>query len=175
MVNSVILSEPVPQQRGAALFIALVFLVILTLISITAIRSSTMELRMASNEQESRIGLDSTQSASDLVVNTANVLVTVAGATTCVGFGYARNKTIDNQDCTNTLQMNVGPGVGADNFTQLTQLQDGACPSFIATGVRASGGSGQSCTYFTLNNVYDATAKRGGRTTTVEGMVMETY
>ncbi|HEY0720015.1 MAG TPA: pilus assembly PilX N-terminal domain-containing protein [Gammaproteobacteria bacterium] len=157
-----------------ALFVALIFLVILTLLSITAMRTSTMELYMASNEQEHRIGLDSTQSASDAVIKNADIVVTVKGATTCIGFGYTPDATIDGNNCTSSQALPAGTGVGPNNFTQLTQLDSGTCPAFIATGERATP-NGSSCSFFTLNNVYDATAQRGGRSVTVEGVVMEAY
>lgn len=43
------------QQAGAALFTALIFLIVITLLSLSAMRSSTLELRMASN-QEAKLG-----------------------------------------------------------------------------------------------------------------------
>jgi type IV pilus assembly protein PilX len=176
-------AQPATRQQGVALFTAMVFLVIITLISVAAMRSSTMELRMATNEQEHRIGIDSTQSASDAVVELANIKITADGDTTCIGFGKTPTETLypDNPDtsnnetvCNDTQQLAVVPGAGNSNTVQLTQLRRGTCPPFIATGERASI-SGSNCAYFTLDSVYDATAQRGGRSATIEGLVLESF
>lgn len=67
------------RQTGAALATALIFLVIITLLGLTSIRSTTVELRMAQNEQ---IRLDATevsQAAIDNVLaNNASTPVTLA-------------------------------------------------------------------------------------------------
>ncbi len=44
--------RPCARQRGAALAVALVFLVVLTIIGVTALRTTTLEERMAGNLQE---------------------------------------------------------------------------------------------------------------------------
>ncbi len=173
-------STPTPRQQGAALFIALIFLVILTLLSITAMRTSTLELYMATNEQEHRIGLDSTQSASVAVVKlgNANFSTTAPGNVTCIGFDYTPSATPDGGNCTFTRQMAAGSGISQNNFVQVTELYDGTCPPFMATGENATlggsgggSGGGSNCTYFTMSSEYDATAQRGARAAIVQGVV----
>lgn len=172
-----------PQQRGAALFIALVFLVILTLLSVTAMRTSTMELYMATNEQEHRIGLDSAQSASVAVIkyleDTEDISAVAPNYVTCFGFGNTPNTTITGNNCNASRQMTAGSGLGQNNQVDLTEINDGTCPPFLATGVNANlGGSGggtgggSNCTYYTMNSRYDATAQRGARAATVQGVVL---
>jgi type IV pilus assembly protein PilX len=57
------------RQNGAALLVALSFLVVITLISVAAMRSSTTELRLASNHEASVAALEVAQSAIDAALN----------------------------------------------------------------------------------------------------------
>lgn len=50
-------------QRGAALVISLVFLLLLTLFAITAVNTSTLEEKMAGNIRDAHIAFQSTESA----------------------------------------------------------------------------------------------------------------
>jgi hypothetical protein len=56
------------RQRGAALFTALIFLIIITLLSLQAMRSSTLELRMASNEEAKITAFQRVQAIIDATV-----------------------------------------------------------------------------------------------------------
>lgn len=53
------------RQRGVVLLVALIFLGALALISVTVMQSSTLELRMAGNEQEQVEALQSVQAVLD--------------------------------------------------------------------------------------------------------------
>jgi len=53
------------KQNGAALLVALSFLVVITMISVAAMRSSTTELRLASNNEARIAALQVAQSALD--------------------------------------------------------------------------------------------------------------
>lgn len=167
----------IDYQRGAALFTALMFLVILTLISITAMRTSTMELQMANNEQWRRFGVDSAQSATDVVVNSDEVKIGSTGDISCFGFGSTPTATQSGGTCTNATDMGTGAGYGEDNDVEITMVGMGTCPPSIATSARGSNslradGSGSgNCAYYSVESFYDATAKRGGRTETQEGFV----
>lgn len=58
------------RQRGATLFVALVMLVVLTLLSISAIRSSSINLRIAGNMQMAGEGTAAAQQAIEQVLST---------------------------------------------------------------------------------------------------------
>lgn len=65
------------KQKGAALLVALSFLVVITLISLAAMRSTTTELRLANNNEERVAAEQFAQSAIDSVVsNPDNFIVT---------------------------------------------------------------------------------------------------
>lgn len=160
------------KQQGAALLVALIFLIILTLLSVHAMRSSTMELRMAGNEQERRIGFDSAQSARDAVIASNKIPVGNIGDVTCIGFGTAPGCTGSNET---NVTLDTGVGVSSDNFVSATLDAIAACPR--KSGNSASGdssfntGAPGGCAYFTLESRYDATDRRGGRVDTQEGYV----
>lgn len=163
------------RQQGAALLVALIFLIILTLLSVTAMRSSTMELRMATNEQEQRLGFDSAQSAIDSAMASNSLVVTTPGAITCFGFGYDPGCT---EATATNANLGAGVGIGEDNYVQATLDSVGVCPRSISSSSRGSSslrtsgsGTNGSCAYFTVESNYDATAKRGGRIETQQGYI----
>lgn len=65
------------KQGGAALLVALSFMVVITLISLTAMRSTTTELRLALNNEERVAAEQLAQSAIDSIVSEpTNFIVT---------------------------------------------------------------------------------------------------
>lgn len=64
MPTSVTLRSP-GRERGAALITALIFLVVITMLSLTSMRSSMMELRMATNDEARVSAFQSAQSVVD--------------------------------------------------------------------------------------------------------------
>lgn len=67
----------ISRQNGAALLVALSFLVVITLISLTAMRSTTTELRLASNNEERIAAEQVAQSAIDSIISEpTNFIVT---------------------------------------------------------------------------------------------------
>jgi hypothetical protein len=167
------------HRKGVALFTALMFLVILTLISITAMQTSTMELQMASNEQARRIAVDSAQSATDVVLHSSRIKIGITGDITCFGFGAVPADTTPGGDTCDTKEtLSSGAGYGSENSVIVTLLGSGTCPPSIASSARGSSsmrtsgsGSTGSCAYFTVESFYDATATRGGLIDTREGFV----
>lgn len=172
------------RQQGAVLITALIFLVILTLISVAAMRSSTLELRMAGNEQEHRRALQSTQSAINGVLANANIQVVDVGITTCYQFG-STDTTLAGCTSSNTETLTGGPGYGGPNMVSAHLDEIGACPRSIANSargqgsLRASSGGGSAgagtgsgnCAYFTMTSRYDDTPARGGAAETAEGVI----
>jgi type IV pilus assembly protein PilX len=52
-----------PKQRGAVMFVALILLLILSLLGVTAARMQTVEERMARNEDNRQLGAESAEAA----------------------------------------------------------------------------------------------------------------
>jgi hypothetical protein len=170
---------PSRHQTGAILITALIFLVILTLISITAMRSSTMALRMAGNEQEHRRALQATQSAVAGVLSKTSLQVTNVGEKSC--FRFNTSTTVPT-DCTTTQTLAEGPGYGTPNVVAAKLDELGPCPRGIGNSARGQGSmrtdgstTAGSCAYFTIESRYDDTATRGGAAETAEGFVKLAY
>lgn len=52
-----------PRERGAALAIALVFLLLMTIIAMTAVSTSTLEEKMSANQKDQHVGFQAAESA----------------------------------------------------------------------------------------------------------------
>jgi len=134
------------QQRGAALLVALSFLVVITLISISAMRSSTTELRLASNNEEQMAAAQVAQAAVDAAVNEADNFVvtgtsgTVNTSITISGVTEFTNTTMEVTEGDTTLPPR-GLGVSADKF-QATMFDIEADYDNVAAG-RGQAGVGQ--------------------------------
>lgn len=70
------------SQRGAALITALVFLGVITLLSVTSMRESTIGVRMAQNEEARLSGIQAAQALTEAVVATPAATPVIGG----VGF-----------------------------------------------------------------------------------------
>lgn len=76
-------SVPRKQQRGVALFVSLVLLLILTIIGVSAVQTTTLEIRMARNEHDTMLAFQAAESAlrdaeQELFVAVANPYMPVA-------------------------------------------------------------------------------------------------
>lgn len=83
------------QQRGAALMAALIFMIVISLLSITSMRASRTELRMAANT-EARVNAQQTaQAFLEAVASTASStpVIGTAGYTICTVGQAGCNKT----------------------------------------------------------------------------------
>lgn len=166
------------KQDGAALFIALVFLVIITLIGVTSMRTSTLELLMAVNEQSRRLALDSAASATDAIVHSNDIKIGSDGDISCFRFGTSPDDLPAGITCTTDTTLSDGPGYGDDNIVLVTMQGMGNCPPSVSSSARGSSSlrtSGSSsiggCAYYTINSSVDATERRGGRAATREGFI----
>lgn len=171
-------NDMLKKQHGAALFIALVFLVIITLIGVTAMRTSTLELLMATNEQSRRLAFDSAASATDAVVHSNDIKIGSDGDISCFRFGTNPDDLPTGLTCNTDTTLTDGPGYGDDNIVLVTMKGIGTCPPSVASSARGSSSlrtSGSSsiggCAYYTIDSDVDATEKRGGRAATREGFI----
>lgn len=98
------------RQRGVALAVALILLVVLTLLALSGIRLSTMELRMALNDELRVAAFEQAQSMVDGTVRTFNNTPILApGLTRCA-------KAIPDKCTTATLVLpNSGSAYGLDD------------------------------------------------------------
>lgn len=123
------------SQRGAALVIALVFLIAITLLGLTSIRSSTMELRMAMNEETRITALEQAQAMIDLVKSDEDnlpVQTGVAGSTVnCyVVDNYTPPSNIPCTHATKTVNLDTETGqLDGNVYTLVTRLTPATSPA----------------------------------------------
>jgi type IV pilus assembly protein PilX len=138
------------KQNGAALLVALSFLVVITLISLTAMRSTTTELRLASNNEERVAAEQLAQSAVDAVMsNPDNFIVTGVEGTEDTSIALNSNQVSEfaNASITVTEGTTANPprglGVSADKFQgtmfhidgEYNNLDGGRGQAFIGQGI----------------------------------------
>jgi hypothetical protein len=152
-------------ERGAALAVSLIILVILTLLGIAAMRASRLELRLSQNAESRMQALEAAQALGDAITNTASNL------NISQGLGYsacylASNLTLNPSiqaadplfaNCTaNTLNL---PSAMA-NYSYGYALAKRDTPEFVTVGaIRGAGLSGRSYNFarFVVIAGYDDT------------------
>ena len=55
--------SPVSRQRGVALFISLVLLLVLTIIGVSSVQTTSLEVRMTGNEHNAMLAFQAAESA----------------------------------------------------------------------------------------------------------------
>ena len=81
------------HQRGAALITALIFLIIITMLSLSSMRSSTMELRQATNDEIRTTAFQNAQALVDAVLDTPSAMPVIGGV------GYRTCSADFGSDC----------------------------------------------------------------------------
>jgi Tfp pilus assembly protein PilX len=83
------LPAPVASQRGMALVIVLLMLVVLTLFVLTSIRTSTVGLRVIGNEQTQRLMEAAAQDAIEQIISSSSSFGPTSSARTIVVSGFS--------------------------------------------------------------------------------------
>ena len=158
------------QQSGAALFTALIFLVIITLASLSAMRSATIELRMAGNAELKNTAHHMAQTIVDsTVANASNTRVLGGvGSTTC--FSGCTYNDMDLQgaqfDAAAWTDGNLANGEIDAVVTRLDPLEAPA-PRSIGTSAAV-----YSVATFSVTGDYDMSAVGQGQSQIVEGVMV---
>lgn len=134
------------RQRGIALVVSLLFLLVVTIISVTAARNSTISLKMASNMQDQNNSLQSTE---------AGLFGALALASTAddpfLATNWRNPFTVANPLSNLNEQNSVSAGVS------LT-VTDRACPRPRAGGRVFSVGT-FACDYYRIDSEHDVAAR----------------
>ncbi|MDX1454725.1 MAG: PilX N-terminal domain-containing pilus assembly protein [Gammaproteobacteria bacterium] len=158
------------RQSGAALFMALIFLIIITLISLSAMRSSIIELRMANNDEMNAQAAQKAQAIIDATIaNTSNTpVIGGVGETTClVNSAEACTRySIILEDQATTFQNDIDEGfveVVVERVSPLTKpaprIQGYSLPNYsVAT--------------FEVRGTFDASDVGEGNADIVEGVLV---
>lgn len=124
-------------QRGATLVIALIMLILLTLFAITALNTSTTNLKVVGNMQAQTEAFNATQAAIETVISTPLFTTNPAGAVTsvCAGGGFtanqmcvdfAGNPTTNYNAAAYIIRLNPQPACITVQPIKLTELVIGA-------------------------------------------------
>lgn len=159
--------KPASSQQGAALFMALMFLVIITMLSLSAMRSSVMELRMAGNAESKAAAMQRAQSIIDATVARPSNTPVVGDVleTTCLPGSSCTRNNISLKDGA-MFQDEVDNGFIDVTVTRLAPLSKPA--------PRTQGYSlkGFQVATFQVQGQYDAASAGLGRAEIVEGLLV---
>ena len=166
--------RPREGQGGAALITALIFLIIITVIALSSMRSSTQELRMALNAEEKLTAAQLAQAVADsLWLNpNATPVIGEVGRRVCTSPIPAGVAGCDATLVLPTEITNMLPAAG-QVFVAVERLnpETRPCPGWTISGT--GGVSGFGCAAFRVHARYDGTAARGGRADVYEGVLVQ--
>lgn len=160
------------SQRGVALAFALMMLVIITVIGVTAMRSSIFELGMARNEEARLAALEKAQSIVDATMTmSSNLLVAGSvGETNCTsGYEYPD----DNDPCDSyTVTLDDGlddPTITTYASSRVERLQPEfqAPPAVIGSSITVF-----EAAQFSVEGTFDARSSRQGASTVAQGVMV---
>jgi type IV pilus assembly protein PilX len=134
------------SQRGIALVVSLLFLLVVTIISVTAARNSTLSLKMASNMQDQNNSLQSTE---------AGLFGALALATTADDPFVGGVTSFDPFSIVNPLtNLNEQNSVTA----RVTEVYEGGCPR-PRPGRGGFNATKFACVYYRVDAEHDVTAR----------------
>jgi len=152
-------------QRGAALFVALILLMAITLVSLASLSTSLLELRMSNNTEAGVSAFEYAQSAMDDVISngSTNFLVTgVNGETNCTA-SYPTACTYNNVVLPSPFDN------AAANQLKITRTSDSGCPPRIPNYETSCDKS--KAASFTVDSLYDRSALGQGKAQVLQGYV----
>jgi len=153
-------------QQGSVLLISLIFLLILTLAATTTMRTSTMELRIASNEQTRVSTLELTQSIVDQVVGNPDNII-VSGD---VGFVNCTTNVAGCSQQTITIDETVLPAAKQANAAVIVErLSPALTPA--PRGINSSADAFYAAR-FEVETDYDGIDDNEGRVGLVQGVIV---
>lgn len=156
-------------QRGAALVTALIFLIIITAIALSSMRSSTQELRMAVNAEERVSAGQLAQALSDAVSSSpaSTPVVGNVGRRVCTPL-------IGNNIPCDEYALMLPPQVTAmtpadERFVAVERLGAATRPCPRGMGMSLVG---FGCAAFRIHSQYDGSARRRSRADVNEGILV---
>lgn len=158
--------SPKIQQRGIALVVALVLLVIVTLLGLAAIRGTSLQEKMAGNSYDREIGFQAAEAALNVAANTistnaASLSFTTAGLD-CTDYSVVCPDNPNNDATLNGAWVSVPVGTAATNFTAFTSTNP---PQYIIQKVvcpPSAGGAGTGGVSTAIDQVGDLTSQING-------------
>lgn len=157
-----------PGQRGAALITSLIILVAVTIITLTSLGNTLLELRMSTNEESSMQAFQSAQAAIDEVIKNekTNVIVTGnIGHTNCSTY-YPNACEMNGVTLSNPPFKNLSGAM--INTIQITRTSNEICPPRMSRGSSCTKVQGVN---FDIESTYDNTLSGLGKAVLTQGFV----
>jgi hypothetical protein len=153
-------------QSGAILIVALVFLGVITLLSVSSMRAASTSIHMAGNEESRFVGLQRAQAMTEALLSNpaATPVVGAPGFTSCT----AGEAGCDRYGL--PLPPPIAAEVAAGNMT--ARVEQLSSPDRTPPRVIESSIDKFSVATFELTATYDRTDERLGRVTLSEGMMI---
>lgn len=156
-------------QRGAALIVSLLFLLLLTLVATTGAENSTLQLQMAGNEQSRVEALQQNMAILDAIIDDADNAPVVGG----VGFKICDQSSTDTSCDLKEIAIDssvttVPTGVSVDYFVTRVGPLEVDAPSMSEE--LASSASAYKFARQEITSTIDGTDARLGNSTVVQGM-----
>lgn len=158
-------------QSGATLIVSLLLLIIITILSLSAMNSSVMEQKMAANEQHQREAFEMSQSVIEATINSTTNFKVIgsAGYRTC----YDNHDTpvLTGCDATYNVDSNF------DNNTVITGKITGEIKRLAPETIPAPRGIDTSLdkydvAVFQVNGSYDNSSSGFGRSSVAQGFMV---
>ena len=148
-------------QNGATLVTALVLMVALTMVALAGIQSSSVQLQISNNDEETIHAYEYAQSVVDAVIeDTDNFAVgTTNGYTICMSAETGCNATPITLSETMFSSVNLQ--------AKVTLVKVGPAPRMT----NASDLENTTAAYFDVKGRYDETGNQGGKANVVQGLV----
>ncbi|MBS1212378.1 MAG: PilX N-terminal [Proteobacteria bacterium] len=152
------------SERGAALVVALLILLVVTLFGLAAIGTSTMELRMAANTEARQQAVQQAQAAVDYLTVTPSLLPVTGG----VGYKLC-TANLSGCDQTNIdLPLPLNDDTGGPNTLTVTRQNPG---TGLPPRIMATSSAAFASAYYNATSTYDARANRGAKVSVVVGLM----
>lgn len=165
------LSKP-NKNHGAALVTSLILLMALTMVSLSAVQSTAVQVQISSNDQDTLNADQYAQSVVDAVIEHSTNFVVGAspGYTVCAASDTGCNQVINPLTATMftpTDNMQVSPSDGVQ--ARITLEKTGTAPRLASKPSSATQFYGA---YFTITGSYNRTQENSGKATVVQGFIM---
>ena len=155
------------RQRGVVLVFALIFLAAIALISMTLMQTSTMELRMAGNEQERVETLQKIQAIIDQIVDDEDYFPVLATGTLICQVG---DSDPDCDSATIDLSTDVDNLLTGDTVTYRSFFRQETTPPRANQAGRKVYGSNWRVAYFDIDVDYKSNSERGSDREVAQGV-----
>jgi len=158
------------NNKGAALVTSLILLLALTMVALSAIQTSAVQVQISGNDEDTLTANQYAQSVVDAVIETPVSFIVGAsdGYTVCAAAATGCDKVAVTLP-TNSMFTKVGVNDTTGVQAKVKLLKTGTAPRL---GTNASSAAAFSGAYFTITGSYNETSNNGGKSSVVQGFVM---